>query len=366
MGPLLAKLRAAGKALLLGLLRLTFAPGAGAGALEPARLRSILVIRTDERVGNLLLTTPLLAALREALPQARVGLLCAARLAPLVPAGLSTELWPFEKRDLFRRPWRFVRFCVALRRARWDAVVEAGHWHAFSFTAGMMALWTGAPRRVGHRRWEADRLLTHAVEKDPTVDYDAAAKLELLRPLGLSCGSSPPLRTDLGLVEAARFRTLFGGPVLLLNPGGRKADHRWDPEGFARVAAELARAARLAVVVAWGPGEERIAEEVAAGSGGTLLPPTSLAELAGAIRASALFVTNDTGPMHLAVATGTPTVGIFLAADWRRWAAPGPAFAAVHVAGRGLDAAVGAVVEASMGLLSGARRDALTGRSADP
>jgi len=195
---------------LLWLIRVVFASPDEGRPTDPSRIRRVLVIRTDERVGNLLLTTPLLGALRERLPTVRLGLLCAARLAPAVEGtGLYDDLWPFEKRDLFRRPWAFVAFCLRLRAAGYDMALEAGHWHAFSFTAGMFALWSGARVRVGHRRGEAERLLTHAVEKDPAVAYDAAAKLELLRPLGLAIPACPPLRTELGRAEAARFAALF-------------------------------------------------------------------------------------------------------------------------------------------------------------
>ncbi len=332
MRALLAKLQAAGKAYLLAQIRLLLARKGKGGPIDPAAVHSILVVRTDERVGNLLLTTPLLAALKEALPNARVGLLCAARLAPVVQGtGLYSELWPFEKKDFFRRPWRFVAFCLALRRARYDVAIEAGHWHAFSFTAGMLTLWSGAPIRIGHGRGEADRLLTHAVEKDPAVVYDAAAKLELLRPLGISRTDCPPLRTELGRDEAPRFAALFGGRrVLLVNPGGRKADHRWAPALFAQAAAGT----KLPVFVAWGPGEEALARDLMGRiEGASLLPPTNLAELAGALRSSALFLTNDTGPMHLAAALGTPTVAVFLGDDWQRWAAPVPTFRAVPVGG---------------------------------
>jgi ADP-heptose:LPS heptosyltransferase len=355
----LAKLQAVGKAFLLGLLRLLFARRGKGGPIDPAAIHSVLVVRTDDRVGNLLLTTPLLAALREALPKARIGLLCAARLASAVEGtGLYDDLWAFEKRDFFRRPWRFVAFCLRLRRARYDVAIEAGHWHAFSFTAGMLTVWNGAPIRIGHRRGEADRLLTHALEKDAAVAYDAAAKIELLRPLGISRLDCPPLQTALGRGEAPRFAELFGGrPVLLVNPGGRKADHRWSPALFAQAVNEIRKGRELPVFVAWGPGEEALALDLLKRvDGAALLPPTNLAELAGTLRSCALFLTNDTGPMHLAVAVGAQTVAIFLGEDWPRWAAPGPTFRAVPIGGLEAAAQVESVAAAARELLGRPRQ----------
>ncbi len=87
----------------------------------------------------------------------------------------------------------------------------------------------------------------------------------------------------------------------------------------------------------WGPGEEAIAREVCAGSAGAALlaPPTDLDALAAHLRAAALAVTNDTGPMHLAVACGVPALAIFLAPDAARWGHPGPRFAGVDAAAPG-------------------------------
>ncbi|MHB8418164.1 MAG: glycosyltransferase family 9 protein [Myxococcales bacterium] len=360
MGSLLERARTLGRALLLGLLRLLLPRAAsGAAPVDAARIDSVLVIRTDDRVGNLLLTTPLLAALREALPRARVGLLCAARRAPAIRGtGLYDDLWAFEKRDFFVRPWRFVSFCLRLRRARYDLAIEAGHWHAFSFTAGALALWSGALVRIGHRRGEAERLLTHVVEKDPGVSYDAAAKLELLRPLGIAPARCPPLATRLGDASRARFEALYRGrPVVLVNPGGRKADHRWGADRFAAAAVALAERFDLGAWVAWGPGEEALARAVLGQApGAELLPPTDLEGLAGAMRAAALVLTNDTGPMHLAAAVGAATVAVFLGADGARWGSPVEAFRAVAVMGLGEAEALARVIGAAAELLRGPGR----------
>ena len=200
----------------------------------------MLVVRTDDRVGNLLLTTPLLAALRAGLPDVRLGLLCAARRSPAVEGtGLYDDLWRFEKRDFFRHPLRFVTFCLALRRAHYQVAIEAGHFHAFSFTSAALTRWSGAPVRIGHRRELAGRFLSHVVEKDDLVSYDAAAKLELLRPLGIRA-TLAPLQTALGRSQEEEFRQRMGRS-LVLYPGARKLDHRWAAQAFAEAGRQIAQ-----------------------------------------------------------------------------------------------------------------------------
>jgi heptosyltransferase-3 len=344
---LVEALRAIGRWMLLSAIRLL---PEGKGEPIAAPIRSVLVIRTDDRVGNLLLTTPLLAALRSGLPSARIGLLCAARRSPVVEGtGLYDDLWRFEKRDFFRHPLRFAAFCIGLRRARYQVAIEAGHSHAFSFTSAALARWSGASARIGHRRGEAARLLTHAIEKDPAVVYDAAAKLDLLRPLGLKA-ALPPLQSALGRARADEFRGRMGR-ALVLYPGGRKLDHRWGAERFAEVARRLAAPNGLSTWIAWGPGEEALASEVAEGAGGTLLPPTDLEGLAASFRAASLVITNDTGPMHLAVAVGAPTVAVFLTEDADRWAAPQPNALAMRAHGISAEEAITRVTELGQRLL---------------
>ena len=344
---LLWALRGIGRWLLLLPIRL-LPEGQGGAIGEP--IRSVLVVRIDDRLGNLLLTTPLLAALRAELPEARTGLLCAARRSAAVEGtGLYDDLWRFEKRDFFRHPLRFAAFCLALRRKRYQVAIEAGHSHAFSFTSDALTLWSGAGIRIGHARELAGRFLTHAVAKDGAVVYDAASKLELLWPLGIR-PALRPLQTALGQRRVDEFRRLMGR-ALVVYPGARKLDHRWGAGAFAEAVRRLRAQTNLGAWIAWGPGEEDLARRIAREGGAQVLPPTDLEGLAAAFRAAALVLTNDTGPMHLAVAVGAPTVAVFLSDDADRWASPQPNARAIRARGAPEAQAIAAVTEAALELL---------------
>ena len=318
-------LRSAGRAVLLWLVRVLYPAPQGAPApVDPGTIRKLLVIRIDTRVGNVLLTTPLLRALRASLPSARVDFLVAEGKQALVE-GLADRVVGFGKKDFFRAPLRFWRRVLALRKERYDVAIEAGHWHAFSFTSLWLARFTRAPVRVGHSRGLAERFLTHAVSKDEASEREVPAKLELLGPLGLRPdGEALDTTVDRDPSVARRAEAILagcGGAAAALNPGGRKADHRWPPSAFGRLARRIREELGLCPLVLWGPGEEAIAAEVVAASGGAALlaPPTDLALLAGVFRRSALVVTNDTGPMHLAAAAGAKVLAVMLSADGARW-----------------------------------------------
>jgi ADP-heptose:LPS heptosyltransferase len=266
--------------------------------------------------------------LRESLPGAQVDLLLAAARAHLAE-GLGLGVVPFEKTDAFRHPLRFLRFLRALR-GRYDAVVDAAHWHAFSLTSALLSRWAARAWVVGSRRGP-ERIYSAAVDLPSEEVSEVEAKLLLMRGLGLPVPASALLRTRAGEDLSQWAAGVIGGEAVLLNPGARKSDRRWPPDRFAALARALHAQRGLRSVVAFGPGEEDLARAVvqAAGPAAFLAPPTDLPHLAALLRRAALAVMNDTGPMHLAAACGAPTLAILHAPEGARFAHRGALFAAL-------------------------------------
>lgn len=328
-----------GGALLVGIVG-ALAPRRSPAAGAPTSVSSILVIRVDERVGNVLLTTPLLARLVERFPGAAVKILVARSKRGLVEGLFETI--PFEKKDFFRRPWRFLAQLWALRRARYDVAIDASHWHSFSATSALLLGLIGAKIRIAHDRGAARLVATDLV---PVPDASARepevhTKLRLLSPLGVepgqprmvtAAGQRPESKRDIDAWLQAE--ALSDVPLLALSPGGRKAGHRLPTALFAAVA-QMGRALGATPIVLWGPGEEALAGGLAEEAKAKLAPPTDLDGLAALMRRCRAVVVNDTGPMHLSVALGTPTVALFAQpAEWR-WGHDYPPHAMIAAAGR--------------------------------
>jgi len=299
------------------------------------QLRRILIVRTDDRVGNALLTIPLARALSLALPEAEIDLLLP-RSRLQVARGLpGFTLVEFDKKDSFRHPVKFCKFLKSLRARNYDAAIDAAHWHAFSLTSALLTRWSSRRLTIGSDR--APTTLYSSIVPLPGLGIlEVEAKLQLATSLGLPLLATPPLETALGsslvsqaAAKLAREALGLHGPFAAFNPGARKPDHRWDPKQFAGLAKLLLDDHGLRSLVLWGPGEEAIAREVCAQSGGAAIcaSPTNLEELAAHLRASSIAVTNDTGPMHLAVACGAKTLAIFLTKGGARWGHAGPRFA---------------------------------------
>jgi len=303
------------------------------GRPRPDEVRRVLVVRTDDRVGNALLTVPLALALREILPAARVDLLLARRRAAVAQGLPGVNVVPFEKTDAFQHPLRFLGFLRDLRRPGYDVVIDAAHWHAFSLTSALVARCAARRWLVGAQRGPS-RLYSAAVPPPPRGMPELEAKLLLLRGLDLPQPPVPALRTALGLDQAGWAGQVvrpLGARFTILNPGARKPDHRWPAESFAALARGLHDSRGVRSLVTWGPGEEALARAVAerSGSAAMLAPPSDLAQLAALFRRAALAVTNDTGPMHLAVACGAPVLALLHAPEGGRWRHRGSRFAAL-------------------------------------
>lgn len=275
----------------------------------------ILICRLSH-IGDCLLTLPMLCALRAGFPDAHITWL----LEPPTDQLLRTHP-ALDRLVVVRRGWlksfaEIRRVRDELRNAHFDVALDPQ-----GLTKSAVGAWlSGAPRRIGFARPTARELApwldndlvqpgrTHLVEKS----------LDLLVPLGID---RPRATFDLPHYADARepldeFVSQFhlGCGFALINPGASWPSKQWPPARFGELAKHLGRRQRLPSVVVWaGEQEQSMAQTVVAHSGGhaLLAPKTSLTELAEFCRAAKLFVSSDSGPLHIAAAVGTPCVGLY-------------------------------------------------------
>ena len=285
----------------------------------------ILLIQL-RRIGDVLMTTPALRALRHAYSRARIVYLTEPPSDQLFAHDPRVdEVWVTPR----HQPWRDrLALFARLRRARFDLVIDF-----FSNPASaLMARASGAPRRIGFdfrlRRWAfTDRVPVSAARRYAPLD-----KGELLVPLGIDLGSPLP---ELFLAEPERARarallaTLGVAPddfLVALMPVSRQPYKVWPLERFARLADALIARHRAKVLFVWGPGEEDVIRRVRAGMARAALPDYPVPDLLGLaalLEQCRLYVGNDAGPRHFAIAVGTPTVGIFGRPFPENWTPPG-------------------------------------------
>ncbi len=199
-----------------------------------------------------------------------------------------------------------------LRATNYDAVLDLQG----AIRSAVIARMSGCPRRIGEaapREWPAHWLFTervatrgaHVIEQDvelaSAVVGDALAPADPLLPIDAEAESW--CSTWLAANLRGEFR-----PIALIAPGAGWGAKRWPPERYATVAEGLAQRG-LHVLVNAGPGEEPLAEPIAAA--GAVPLAATLPQLIALTRRIALCIGGDTGPLHLACALGRPVVGIY-------------------------------------------------------
>jgi len=285
----------------------------------------VLLIQLRQ-IGDVVVTTPAVRALREAWPGAHLTYLTEA------PSHQVFADSPRVDRVLVR-PRRAglmaqLRFIAQLRRERFDVVIDF-----FSNPSSAQLSWlSGAPRRIGFalrgRRWA----YTDRVPPLVGPHYAAASRAALLAPLGIRPQSLLPevFLTD-ALRAAAREQLAAlgvkpGDLLVALCPISRRQFRVWPAKHFARLADVLIERYGAKVLLFWGPGEEPFVNAVRAAMIHNALPdypvPT-LRGMAALLEQCHLYVGNDNGTRHHAIAVGTPSVTVFGQSHPEHWTPPG-------------------------------------------
>lgn len=296
-------------------------------------MRAILIVRLGA-LGDVVHALPVAAALRDRFPAARIDWVVDERYQDVV--GLTPVV---DRRIVLRsRSLPVWRRIAELRRdlagGAWDVAVDVQG----LLKSAMVARSSGAPRVLGfaapHLREPPARFLYTETCDPGNAVHVTEKNLALAARLGAETARRRfPIEAPASAALAAvrRLPGVGEGRFAVLNPGAAWPNKRWAPARLAEVAEWLREARRLPSLVTWGPGDEALAAAVVEGSNGAarLAPPTRVADLAAILKAAAVVVSGDTGPLHLAAAVGTPVVGLYGPTDARRNGPWTPADAAV-------------------------------------
>ncbi len=290
--------------------------------------KKILIIRLSA-LGDIVRVLPALAALRRAEPEAHIGWVVEERFADFIAGHPDLdEIIILPRKDWSRRaknPLRLpgaavaaVRFFRALRKKNYDIAID---FHG-NLRSGIVTRLSGAPRRIGFDKPRAKEF-SHRFYTDrfapPLGAHRLMWNMLLLSVLGID-GSRvewrlPPLEEERRLARGFLDGLGSGGPFTVIHPGvsGFGSYKQWPAERFAEVARLLVETRGGAVVLTHGPGEEELCRRIARDSGerAFVAPKMNLRQLTALLREVDLFVSADTGPMHIAAAAGTPVVAIF-------------------------------------------------------
>jgi heptosyltransferase-2 len=281
-----------------------------------------ILVRATNWVGDAVMSLPALRALRVRFPAAEISILARPWVADLYRREpFCDRLIPYIARTPAAK-WRAAR---ELRPLAFDCALLLQN----AFEAAAIAFCARIPERIGYARDGRSSLLTKAIEVPRAREIPRHQRfyyLELLRRAGLLDDhpendvirlEGAPAAREAGI---ARFRALGLGDVVIgVSPGAAYGSaKRWLPERFAESANRVARELNATVAI-FGSNDER---ELCASVTAAIAAParnfageTSLAEFIDMAAACQVYLTNDSGAMHIASALGVPTVAVFGATD---------------------------------------------------
>jgi heptosyltransferase-3 len=268
-----------------------------------------LLIIQFRQLGDILLTTPVISAIKADYPEFNVDVVTYP-MGNLILAG-NPEIhrhWVAPQTGV-RATIRFIR---EIRRQHYDAVID------FMGTprSVLLALAIKANRKITFSS-KRSRFFSDIVPRGVAPDYIVREKFQLLGPLGIKPGSeqlSLPWNSS-DAVVAGKFlgdhsTVKVSRRRVMLSPTHRRTERKWPKSSWVELARWLVTEENATVIWVWGPGEEQEIDELNYLSGGlgVKTPKASFKELAALVAATDLFICNSNGPSHVSVAVNTPSI----------------------------------------------------------
>lgn len=302
--------------------------------------RKILLIRTD-RIGDVILSTPAIKAVRDAFPNSYIAMMVRPYAEDIVDGNpYLDEVILYDKDGEHKSAFGTLAFIHQLRRKRFDLAIIL---HPTN-RSNLIPFLAGIPERLGYDKKGGIFLtkklkdLKHLGEKHE-IDYN----LDLLRLAGIeSAGRTlymPIKEQDNKVID--RFFILKGirqnDGIVAMHPAASCPSKRWSAYRFGRVADELIERHNFKIVIIGGPADKEIVQQMEQSMlhGAIVLSEEhSLGEVAALLKRCRMFISNDSGPVHIAVAVGTPVISIFGRSDPglspKRWGPTGPNDIVIH------------------------------------
>ena len=282
------------------------------------KIKKIAVIRQDNRIGNLIFTIPLLKAIKEDYPECELHVVTGYKYGDILSHIKEIdEIIPFNQKRAAQNPFYYFMFRKKLKISNYDLVIDAGSMTSLSVNNILLGAAARSKVFVGYDRKESSSFLNLPVPKLNDNVHESQKLLHLANYLsGKKRTNYPSLTPTNGEIMEAdeaiqRLGILQEDKVIGINIGGRY-EKRWDIEFYVKLISKLQNDG-MKIIIFSGPDELDLIERIEMMSSNSIFsfnsPPMGL--LFGLISKCTLFVTGDTGPLHLAAAMNIPCVQLF-------------------------------------------------------
>ncbi|MCE5252377.1 glycosyltransferase family 9 protein [bacterium] len=269
--------------------------------------------------------TPLISGLKAAFPDAGIDVLISEGFEEVLENNPCVDrIILFEKKRSRINPLNYIKLIRRLKQMRYDCAVDVSDGHHFSLNNVLLTCFSGARYRLGYDRKDAESFLNILLPPPPEGTHMADAMLGIVKGIapGIPEYSMAYYITDMDRTfaeewliehEITEFDSFF-----IIHPGGR-GRKKWGARNFAGLIDTLVSQTGARIVVIGGPGDKKTIVSIRELSQTSLdvLENVTVGQMAAVIEHCDLFISGDTGPMHVSVALNRPTIGIFIASDFR-------------------------------------------------
>ncbi len=286
--------------------------------MDISNIKRILIVRTD-RIGDVVLSTPVITATRSIFPNAYIAIMISSETQEIVRSNpYVNEVIVYDKKIKHKSFLKTLGFISNLRKKKFDLALilhSTNRVNCICFLAGI-------PKRVGYKRGKMDFLLTDKLEYKKRLGekHESEYSLDVLRSIGVKVETSP-LVMNIRKQDEKHINDLLkesdlkdGERFMVLHPGASCPSKMWPKENFARLGDCLVERFKMRVLLVSSVDQVEIGEEVRRLMKNKplfLCGKTSLGELGALFKKASLFISNDSGPVHIACAVGAKVVSIF-------------------------------------------------------
>ncbi len=285
---------------------------------DPKRIRKIL-IRVNNWIGDVVMISPSMRAIRNRFADAKISILAKSWVVDTLRGNpFYDELIEYDNLGRHRGLSGRLRVIGELKRREFDCAILFQK----AFEAALFSFLAGIPRRIGYDTDSRGFLLSHRIyeTEEARMRHHVEYFLDIVRTIGCEA-QDKSLYFHIGDEERKRALEIFekeglkdDKPVVVIHPGASKIERQWHSERFAALADILYQKASAHIVIAGGKIDMKAAatiQERMQHSALDLTGKLSIKEFGAFAERSSLFIGNDSGPMHVAAAVGTPVVSIF-------------------------------------------------------
>ena len=280
--------------------------------------KNILIIRTD-RIGDVVLTTPAIKALRDAFPEARITILVSPATKDLVDGNeLLDDVMLDDRHGEHKGLSGYWKLVALIKKQKFDLVIN---YHTKRRT-NLLCFLAGIPVRTGYKNNKFGFLLNCPVKDERHLGkkHEAQYCLDILREFDIAAGDLTlflPVKKD-ALIWTDQLRIRYGlnadDQMIAVHCGASDPAKQWPPANFAQVIDALRNRYGCKIILIGSSREKQVSQEVAALCAEGIIDitgETTVGQLAALLSQCSLLVSNDSGPVHIAAGVGIPVVSIF-------------------------------------------------------